>query len=51
VVNIDFPSAASIPAVNIMNPEPSGPSCPASRLQRLPIRTGSRSVGFVAALA
>jgi hypothetical protein len=28
VVNIDFPSAASIPAVNIMNPEPSGPVRP-----------------------
>jgi len=28
VVNIDFPSAASIPAVNIMNPEPSGPVLP-----------------------
>ena len=27
-VNIDFPSAASIPAVNIMNPEPSGPVLP-----------------------
>jgi hypothetical protein len=25
VVNIDFPTAASIPAVSIMNPEPSGP--------------------------
>ncbi len=28
VVNIDFPSAASIPPVNIMNPEPSGPVLP-----------------------
>ena len=28
MVNIDFPSAASIPAVNIMNPEPSGPVLP-----------------------
>jgi hypothetical protein len=28
VVNIDFPSAASIPAVNIMNPEPTGPVLP-----------------------
>lgn len=28
VVNIDFPSAASIPAVSIMNPEPSGPVLP-----------------------
>jgi hypothetical protein len=27
-VKIDFPSAASIPAVNIMNPEPSGPVLP-----------------------
>lgn len=27
-VNIDFPSAASIPAVNIMVPEPSGPVLP-----------------------
>lgn len=27
-VNIDFPSAASIPAVSIMNPEPSGPVLP-----------------------
>jgi hypothetical protein len=25
IVNIDFPTAASIPAVNIMNPEPTGP--------------------------
>jgi len=25
IVNIDFPSAASIPAVSIMNPEPTGP--------------------------
>jgi hypothetical protein len=28
VVNIDFPSAASIPAVSIMNPEPNGPVLP-----------------------
>jgi hypothetical protein len=28
VVNIDFPSAASIPAVSIMNPEPTGPVLP-----------------------
>jgi hypothetical protein len=28
VVNIDFPSAASIPAVSIMNPEPKGPVLP-----------------------
>lgn len=28
VVNIDFPSAASIPPVSIMNPEPSGPVLP-----------------------
>jgi hypothetical protein len=28
MVNIDFPSAASIPAVSIMNPEPSGPVLP-----------------------
>jgi hypothetical protein len=28
VVNIDFPSAASIPAVNIINPEPTGPVLP-----------------------
>jgi hypothetical protein len=28
IVNIDFPSAASIPAVSIMNPEPSGPVLP-----------------------
>jgi hypothetical protein len=28
VVNIEFPSAASIPAVNIMDPEPSGPVLP-----------------------
>jgi hypothetical protein len=27
-VNIDFPSAASIPAVNIMTPEPTGPVLP-----------------------
>ena len=27
-VNIDFPTAASIPAVSIMNPEPSGPVLP-----------------------
>jgi hypothetical protein len=27
-VNIDFPSAASIPAVSIMNPEPTGPVVP-----------------------
>jgi hypothetical protein len=27
-VNIDFPTAASIPAVNIMNPEPTGPVLP-----------------------
>jgi hypothetical protein len=27
-LNIDFPSAASIPAVSIMNPEPSGPVVP-----------------------
>jgi hypothetical protein len=29
-VNIDFPSAASIPPVSIMNPEPKGPAVPAS---------------------
>ncbi len=28
LVNIDFPSAASIPPVSIMNPEPSGPVLP-----------------------
>jgi hypothetical protein len=28
VVNADFPSAASIPAVSIMNPEPTGPVLP-----------------------
>jgi len=28
VVNIDFPTAASIPAVSIMNPEPTGPVLP-----------------------
>jgi len=28
MVNIDFPSAASIPAVSIMNPEPAGPASP-----------------------
>jgi hypothetical protein len=28
VVNVDFPSAASIPAVSIMNPEPTGPVVP-----------------------
>jgi hypothetical protein len=28
IVNIDFPSAASIPAVSIMNPEPTGPVLP-----------------------
>jgi hypothetical protein len=28
VVNIDFPTAASIPAVSIMNPEPNGPVLP-----------------------
>lgn len=28
VVNADFPTAASIPAVSIMNPEPSGPVLP-----------------------
>jgi hypothetical protein len=27
-VNIDFPSAASIPAISIMNPEPKGPAVP-----------------------
>ena len=27
-LNIDFPSAASIPAINIMNPEPKGPVLP-----------------------
>lgn len=30
VVNIDFPSAASIPAISIMNPEPSGPPAAAA---------------------
>ncbi len=29
-VNIDFPSAASIPAISIMNPEPSGPPAAAA---------------------
>jgi hypothetical protein len=28
IVNIDFPSASSIPAVSIMNPEPKGPVLP-----------------------
>ena len=28
MVNIDFPTAASIPAVSIMNPEPNGPVLP-----------------------
>ncbi len=30
VVNIDFPSAASIPAISIMNPEPAGPPAAAA---------------------
>jgi hypothetical protein len=30
IVNIDFPTAASIPAVSIMNPEPGGRPAPAS---------------------
>jgi hypothetical protein len=30
VLNVDFPSADSIPAVSIMNPEPKGPVTPAS---------------------
>jgi hypothetical protein len=30
IVDIDFPSAASIPAVSIMNPEPSGPPAAAA---------------------
>jgi hypothetical protein len=30
VVNIDFPTAASIPAVSIMNPEPNGPGAAAA---------------------
>lgn len=30
LVNIDFPTAASIPAVSIMNPEPKGPITPAA---------------------
>jgi hypothetical protein len=30
IVNIDFPTAASIPAVSIMNPEPSGKPVPAA---------------------
>jgi hypothetical protein len=28
IVNIDFPSAASIPPISIMNPEPKGPAVP-----------------------
>jgi hypothetical protein len=28
VVNVDFPSASSIPAISIMNPEPNGPVLP-----------------------
>jgi hypothetical protein len=30
IVNIDFPTAASIPAVSIMNPEPTGKAAPAA---------------------
>lgn len=30
IVNIDFPSAASIPAISIMNPEPAGPPAAAA---------------------
>jgi hypothetical protein len=47
VVNIDFPSAASIPAVSIMNPEPSGPVLPgvaaAAAANPNPLAAGSPS--------
>jgi hypothetical protein len=42
VVNIDFPSAASIPPISIMNPEPKGPAVP--RAAGSAANTGAASV-------
>jgi hypothetical protein len=47
VVNIDFPTAASIPRVSIMNPEPTGPVLPgvaaAAAANPNPVSAGSSS--------
>ena len=44
MVNIDFPSAASIPAVSIMNPEPgSKPTPPPAAANQAPAETPKRS--------
>jgi hypothetical protein len=40
IVNIDFPTAASIPAVSIMNPEPSAKSAPAAAANANPAADG-----------
>jgi hypothetical protein len=45
VVNIDFPSAASIPAVSIMNPEPTGPVQPGVAAAAAANPNGSASSG------
>lgn len=43
IVNIDFPTAASIPAVSIMNPEPAGKPVPAAAANQSPAETPKRS--------
>jgi hypothetical protein len=40
IVNIDFPTAASIPAVSIMNPEPAGKPAPAAASSANPAADG-----------
>jgi hypothetical protein len=40
IVNIDFPTAASIPAVSIMNPEPTGKPAPAAAANVNPAADG-----------
>ncbi len=43
IVNIDFPTAASIPPVSIMNPEPSRPGAPAAAEPNSRAATASKS--------
>src|ERR1051326_3686649 len=45
MVNIDFPNAASIPPISIMNPEPNGPAEPRAGANADPHKRAEKPVG------
>jgi hypothetical protein len=48
MVNIDFPNAASIPPISIMNPEPNGPAEPRAGANADPHKRAEKPVGHEA---